>query len=157
MLCSTPTAKICLAEMGERSESNASWQELTKAECFDLLAKHHLGRIAVIDDQGPVVFPVNYVMDRHLVVFRTGEGIKLGAAGMRGRVAFEIDGTDPSTGTGWSVIVRGEAVEVTDPVELARLRELPVNPWAPGAKSHYVRVLPALLTGRRITARSEMP
>jgi nitroimidazol reductase NimA-like FMN-containing flavoprotein (pyridoxamine 5'-phosphate oxidase superfamily) len=47
--------------MGERSESNAGWQELTKAECFDLLAKHPLGRIAVVDDLGPVVFPVNYL------------------------------------------------------------------------------------------------
>lgn len=90
-------------------------------------------------------------------MFRTDEGTKLGAAGLQGRVAFEIDGTDPATGTGWSVIVRGEAVEVTDPVELARLRELPVNPWPPGAKSHYVRILPALLTGRRSTVRSDMP
>lgn len=143
--------------MGERSESNASGQELTKAECFDLLAKYDLGRIAVVDDWGPVVFPVNYVLDRHLIVFRTDEGTKLGAAGLRGRVAFEIDGTDPAARTGWSVIVRGEAVEVTDPVELARLRELPVHPWAPGAKSHCVRILPALLTGRRITVRSDLP
>ena len=53
--------------------------------------------------------------------------------------------------TGWSVLVRGEAVEVTNPAELARLRELPLNPWVPGAKSRYVRILPAALTGRRIS------
>ena len=54
--------------------------------------------------------------------------------------------------TGWSVLVRGEAIEVADPAELARLRRLPLDPWAPGAKAHYVRILPAKLTGRRILA-----
>jgi len=69
-----------------------------------------------------------------------------------GRVAFEIDGTDETARTGWSVVVRGEAVEVTDPAELVRLRQLRLHPWAPGVKTHYVRILPAVLTGRRISA-----
>jgi uncharacterized protein len=141
--------------MGERPARESGWQEMTKSECFELLSRQRVGRIAVADDWGPVVFPVNYLVDRHMVVFRSDEGTKLGAAGGRSRVAFEIDGTDPGTCTGWSVLVRGEAVEVTDPAELARLRELPLHPWAPGVKSHYVRVLPSLLTGRRITASSE--
>jgi nitroimidazol reductase NimA-like FMN-containing flavoprotein (pyridoxamine 5'-phosphate oxidase superfamily) len=125
-------------------------QELTKSECFELLAREHLGRVAVVDDRGPIVFPVNFVFDRHMVVLRTDEGTKLDAAIKGSRVAFEIDGADPATRTGWSVVVRGEAVEVSDPAELARLRKLPLHPWAPGAKAHYVRILPAALTGRRI-------
>jgi uncharacterized protein len=72
-------------------------------------------------------------------------------------VAFEVDGTDAATRTGWSVVVRGEAVEVTDPAELARLRGLPLYPWAPGAKSRYVRILPALVTGRRISVPDGTP
>ena len=63
-----------------------------------------------------------------------------------------MDGTDAAARTGWSVIVRGEITEVTDPAELARLRELPLRAWAPGARDHYVRILPAVLTGRRIAA-----
>ena len=58
----------------------ARWQELTKAECFELLSAERLGRVAVVDDQGPIIFPVNFVLDRHMVVFRTDEGTKLGAA-----------------------------------------------------------------------------
>jgi uncharacterized protein len=73
-------------------------------------------------------------------------------AGRGGRVAFEVDRADAATRTGWSVLIRGEAIEVTDPCELARLRELPLRPWAPGAKGHYVRILPATLSGRRIVA-----
>jgi nitroimidazol reductase NimA-like FMN-containing flavoprotein (pyridoxamine 5'-phosphate oxidase superfamily) len=136
--------------MTEGRAGQVGWQELTKSECFALLSGARLGRVAVVDDQGPIVFPVNFVLDRHMVVFRTDEGTKLDAAIRGSRVAFEIDGTDAAAHTGWSVMVRGEAVEVRDPAELARLRRLPLSPWAPGAKSRYVRILPAVLTGRRI-------
>jgi nitroimidazol reductase NimA-like FMN-containing flavoprotein (pyridoxamine 5'-phosphate oxidase superfamily) len=130
-----------------------SWQELTKSECFDRLAREPLGRIAIVDDQGPAVFPVNFIFDSHMVVFRTDEGSKLDAV-CRGRgVAFEIDGVDAATCTGWSVLIRGEAVEVTDLSELRRLSEIIPASWAPGAKAHVVRILPAAVTGRRILAR----
>jgi uncharacterized protein len=136
--------------MADRPGHQARWEELTKGECFRLLTREHLGRVAAVDDRGPVVFPVNFVLDRHTIVFRTDEGTKLDAACRGSRVALQIDGTDAAARTGWSVLVRGEAVEVTDPAELARLRRLPLQPWAPGAKIHYVRILPAALTGRRI-------
>jgi uncharacterized protein len=128
------------------------WQELTRAECFELLASEHLGRVAVVDDRGPVVFAVNFVLDRHTVVFRTERGTKLHAARRGSRVCFEVDGADPAAHTGWSVIVRGEITEVTDPAELERLRELPLRVWAPGIRDRYIRILPAVLTGRRIAA-----
>ena len=128
------------------------WQELTKAECFELLANEHLGRVAVVDDRGPVVFPVNFVLDRHTVVFRTEQGTKLHAAGRGSRVCFEVDRADAAAHTGWSVIVRGEITEVTDRAELERLRGLPLQAWAPGVRDRYVRILPAGLTGRRIAA-----
>ncbi len=137
--------------MDEVPARQARCQELTKGECFELLAREQLGRVAFVDDLGPVVLPVNFVLDRHMVVFRTDEGAKLDAS--RGsRVAFEVDGTDAEAHDGWSIVVRGEAVEVTDPAELERLRELALFPWAPGAKSRYVRILPAALTGRHISA-----
>jgi nitroimidazol reductase NimA-like FMN-containing flavoprotein (pyridoxamine 5'-phosphate oxidase superfamily) len=140
--------------MNEGPGRQARWQELTKSECFSLLSGQRLGRVALVDDQGPIIFPVNFVLDRHMVVFRTDEGTKLGTAARGGRVAFEVDQVDEAAHTGWSVVVRGEATEVTDPAELARLRKLRVSPWAPGPKSRYVRILPAKLTGRRISAAS---
>jgi len=137
--------------MADEPGRQVRWLELTRSECFELLAQGQLGRVAFIDDLGPIVLPVNFVLDGHVVVFRTDEGAKLDAATRCGRVAFEIDGIDAATHTGWSVVVRGEAVEVTDPAELARLHELPLYPWAPGARTRYVRILPAALTGRRIS------
>lgn len=146
-----PATDIAASALNERPGRRVRWQELTRGECFGLLARQQVGRVAVVDDRGPVVFPVNFVFDRHMVVFRTDEGTKLDAAAGCSRVAFEIDGIDAAAHTGWSVVVRGEAVEVTDQQELARLRRLPLFPWAPGARSRYVRILPAKLTGRRIS------
>ncbi len=133
-------------------EREPCWQEIGKADCFRLLAGQRLGRIAVVDDLGPVLFPVNYLLDRHMVVIRTSEGTKLQAAAGGHKVAFEVDGTDELTSTGWSVVVRGEATEVTGDTELERLRSLPLIPWAPGDRTRYLRILPAAVTGRRILA-----
>jgi uncharacterized protein len=132
--------------------SGVRWLELTKTECFELLAGQQLGRLAFVDERGPIVLPVNFVVDSHMVVVRTGEGTKLDIASHGDRVAFEVDQIDAATGTGWSVLVRGEAIEVTDRLERARLSQLPLHPLAPGKKSHFVLILPAVITGRRISA-----
>jgi nitroimidazol reductase NimA-like FMN-containing flavoprotein (pyridoxamine 5'-phosphate oxidase superfamily) len=133
------------------------WQELTKQACFALLAQQRLGRVVLVDDRGPLALPVNFLLDQHTVLFRTDEGSKLEVASRGGRVAFEVDGVEEATRTGWSLLIRGEAIEVTDPAELARVRRLPLYPWAPGAKSRYVRILPTVLTGRRIALAEDAP
>jgi uncharacterized protein len=132
-------------------------QELTREECFELLAGQHLGRVVLVDDRGPLALPVNFTLDHYTILFRTDEGTKLEVASRGGRIAFEVDGADEATRTGWSVLVRGEVTEVTDPSELARVRRLPLYPWAPGAKARYVRILPRVLTGRRIGLPKDAP
>jgi hypothetical protein len=136
--------------MDAADRHEARWLELGKRECFELLAGQRLGRLGFVDVLGPIVLPVNFVVDGHMVVIRTDEGTKLTVAGHGERVAFEVDQIDVATGMGWSVLVRGEAIEVTDELELARLGTLPLHPWAPGPKNHYLRILPAAVTGRRI-------
>ena len=140
-----------------RSVGEVRWQELTKQECFELLAGQHLGRVVLVDDRGPLALPVNYVVDQHSVLFRTDAGTKLEVTSRGSRVAFEVDATDAATRTGWSVLVRGEAIEVTDLAELAQVRQLPLSPWVPGPKTRYVRILPAVLTGRRIALPEDTP
>lgn len=60
--------------------------------------------------------PVNYAFDERTqsVVFRSALGSKLREGLSSGTAAFEIDGTDPVERAGWSVIIVGEAEEVTD-------------------------------------------
>jgi uncharacterized protein len=116
-------------------------EELDQDECRRL-AERHLGRLAAPDLGGPVIFPVNYVFDQGLVVFRTDPGSKLDAATEREQVAFEVDAVEEATRTGWSVVVRGTLAEITDPSHLARLRALPLYPWAPGREGQ-LRARPA--------------
>jgi len=112
-----------------------------------LLGEHHLGRLVLVDGDGPVILPVNYTLDERSVVFRTDPGSKLDAAAAGAPVAFEVDAVDERDRTGWSVVVRGRAGEVADPADLQRLRALPLYPWAPGAKARYVRIRSAVVTG----------
>ena len=130
---------------------------LTVDECLELLASHHFGRVAVDDEEGPAVLPVNYVLDRGSVVFRTDEGTKLEAAARRERIGFEVDHVDEAARSGWSVLVRGKAEEITDPDELERVRRLPLEPFAGGERHRYVRLLSSSISGRRIRVPGDLP
>ncbi|SPL98798.1 unnamed protein product [[Actinomadura] parvosata subsp. kistnae] len=66
-------------------------------------------------------------------------------------MAFEADEFDPGMRTGWSVTAVGHARAVTDPAEIVRLTELPLSPWAPGSRDHYIVVDAEQMSGRRIT------
>jgi nitroimidazol reductase NimA-like FMN-containing flavoprotein (pyridoxamine 5'-phosphate oxidase superfamily) len=133
-------------------------ENLTTAECRELLDRHHFGRLAFVDSVGvlPSIIPINYLLTDDKVVFRTDAGSKLAAAVRRAPVAFEVDGVDERRRVGWSVLVRGRAEEITDEARLAQLRQTPLLAWAPGAKEHYVRINASKLSGRRISI-AELP
>ena len=46
----------------------------------------------------------------------------------------------PRGDVGWSVIIIGVCEEITDPAELRRIEALGLEPWAPGAKGHWIRI-----------------
>jgi hypothetical protein len=124
---------------------------LDRDECLALLGRCSLGRLAVVIDGKPLIFPVNFVLDGNVVVFRNDPGTKVYGA-RNGPVAFECDGTDAVYHTGWSVVVTGDAVEVRDPAERDRLGRLPLGPWCPGPKAIWLCIRPRTVTGRRIPA-----
>jgi hypothetical protein len=123
--------------------------KLTFDECWELLADETLGRIAVIVDDHPEIFPVNFVLDRRSLVFRTAGVTKLWGALTEKPAALEADGYDPHTETAWSVVARGDVEVIEDEQEKAAVDNLNLEPWHPGAKNHYVRLTPRALTGRR--------
>lgn len=132
---------------------DAELRKLSRAECLELLARHNLGRLAVNGPQGaPIIRPVNYVFDRssQSVVFRTAPGSKFHALLGTVHAAFEIDGIDQSSRTGWSVIIRGVASEVTDRAETARLDKFGLESWAPDEKPHWMHIRAWTVSGRRI-------
>lgn len=126
-------------------------EELSREECLELLASHEVGRLAVVVEGQPVIFPVNYALDGDIVVFRNDPGTKLTHARLD-KVAFEIDDVDGATREGWSVVVTGTARELTDALDEVSVREqnLPLRPWATGDKAHWVRIIAGAISGRRL-------
>jgi len=124
---------------------------LPREECLRLLASNSFGRLAVAMDS-PVIRPVNYVFDEpsQSVAFRTADGSKFHAMLINGNAAFEIDGIDPGSRTGWSVIIVGMTEEVTSPHELRRLDRMELETWTPGRKAHWMRIRAWTVSGRRI-------
>ena len=96
-------------------------------------------RLAVSIADLPDIFPINYVLDRGTVVFRTAEGTKLAAALFGRGVAFEIDGYDPEAGDAWSVVVKGYAFEIEQMQQYFEALDLPLFPWHAGPKHRFVR------------------
>ena len=130
--------------------------ELTERECWEHLRDEAYGRLAVVDDDGPVIYPINVLVDHGTLVFRTTEGAKLDAVRADDRVSFEVDGFDTDTRLAWSVVIRGRGREVTNPQEGADVTELGVTPWQAGPKPTFVRITPRSVTGRTF-ARSDAP
>jgi nitroimidazol reductase NimA-like FMN-containing flavoprotein (pyridoxamine 5'-phosphate oxidase superfamily) len=128
-------------------------EALTTEECLAHAATVPIGRLAVGQGDGPPhVVPVNFVLDGDVVVFRSDVGTKLqlvrGAA-----VTFEVDAIDVYRHSGWSVIFQGPAYEASH----WETDHLQLEPWIPGSQAHWVRILPAVISGRRIRLAEVAP
>ena len=130
-------------------------EEIPQDECLEILGRHSLGRVAIVVDGQPLIFPVNYAMGGRVITFRTGSGTKLSHA-PGSKVCFEIDGYDSLAGAGWSVMVQGVAVDATDSFDDVSWAARAAAPWAlaPGAKPFRVAIDPSEITGRRFRRRA---
>ena len=132
--------------------AEAVLEEIPHDECLALLATEQIGRLAVSWATGPIVAPVNYVVAGDTIVFRSSAGTKLRAMAAR-PVSFEVDRFDPERREGWSVLVRGRARETSG----RQFADLPVDPWVPEGKDHWIAIRIASVTGRRVCAAQESP
>jgi nitroimidazol reductase NimA-like FMN-containing flavoprotein (pyridoxamine 5'-phosphate oxidase superfamily) len=125
---------------------------LTPQECGELLAASTRGRIAVLVEGHPEIFPVNHVYDpaTGVVAFPSNDRTKLHAALGEPALAFEVDGTDEEGWSGWSVLVVGRAEEITDPEQKASLADRRHVRWARDPGLQWVGIHPTKVTGRRI-------
>ena len=129
--------------------------ELDEEQCLQLIAPSGIGRIAYASRSGPAVLPVNYALQDGAVVFRTAENspldedLRTGIDGADYRVAFEIDDIDMVGKQGWSVLLQGPAHLVKE-TEQEAVRRAGVEPWAPGDRELFVRIVPSRITGRRV-------
>ena len=135
----------------ETERNPAEVEHLDAEACWQLLRSIRVGRLAVVARERPLIFPVNYVVDDHSIVFRTADGTKLAAARDQA-VAFEIDDYDARAQQATSVIVSGRAEEIKEVEDWENSLGLPLFPWDVVPKSHFVRIVPDAVTGRRFKA-----
>jgi nitroimidazol reductase NimA-like FMN-containing flavoprotein (pyridoxamine 5'-phosphate oxidase superfamily) len=130
-----------------------SIETLTTDTCLGLLGTSTIGRLGLMINGYPHIFPVNYVLDGSLVTFRTGPGTKFDES-QHGTVCFQVDQTEAAGRAAWSVLVLG-AVRIPDlreSNEMQRLQRLEITPLAPGDKPHLIQIVPDQITGRRVVA-----
>jgi nitroimidazol reductase NimA-like FMN-containing flavoprotein (pyridoxamine 5'-phosphate oxidase superfamily) len=120
--------------------------ELSADECDRLLRRELVGRIGIGHEEFPLIFPVHYS-----VVDRDG-GLRLRIHTRAGNVidhpgepvAFEIDGFDADTRSGWSVLVRGVLISATVDAPDEPRRSMISDRVEP------LEIVPVEITGRRL-------
>jgi nitroimidazol reductase NimA-like FMN-containing flavoprotein (pyridoxamine 5'-phosphate oxidase superfamily) len=127
--------------------------ELDAEDCWQVLSANELGRIAASAGDSIDIFPVNYAVDDHAILFRTAPGTKLLELAINDRVAFEIDGHDDTTA--WSVVVKGHAERVERQSEMDAAEKLGLAPWIPTLKYRWVRIHATEVSGRRFARGPE--
>jgi nitroimidazol reductase NimA-like FMN-containing flavoprotein (pyridoxamine 5'-phosphate oxidase superfamily) len=151
-IAGTASATIREPEAAQIPFPGGQSEPLSVDECLAHLTCEQVGRLVLVVDGQPRVFPVNYALDGDAVVFRTAPGTKLHTIS-RSLAVFEVDHWGPSEGSGWSVVVEGLAQEITS-ADAPGLRQrpgaLPLRPWAAGDRHHFVRILPLTITGYRV-------
>lgn len=127
---------------------------LSERESWDLLGSVALGRLVTAVDDEAHIFPVNFVVQNRTILFRTAAGTKLISAAINNQVLFEAD--EHNVDEGWSVIVRGIARTLRTDDELDEAERAQLLPWTATSKTHYVRVSPVRVTGRRFRFGPEL-
>lgn len=136
-------------------ETGAGLEHLEAEECWSLLGRQQVGRLALAAGDDVEIFPVNHLVDEKRVLFRTAPGTKLVETARGKNVAFEVDGWDDETA--WSVVLHGRAEELDYPSALRHAKRTGLESWAPDDKSHYVQITPTRITGRRFARRQDAP
>lgn len=128
------------------TDSLSPVSELAADACWDLLRRNQFARLALTVGGEPEIFPINYVVQRGTLVFRTAPGTKLAALTVNDIVALEIDGFDQKSG--WSVVVKGKAHPSEWGSDFEDAASSGLVPWVATRKQVFVRIEPRRVTGR---------
>ena len=125
--------------------------ELPRDEALRLLASVPFGRVVFTARALPAVRPVNHLVDGSRIIIRTslGSALSTDVDNIGTVVAYEADEIDPVTRQGWSVVVVGRAVPVTDGALSAHYRQA-LQPWAAGQRDEVIAISTDMVTGYRL-------
>lgn len=119
---------------------------LSPQECWRLLSRARMGRIALHNNGGIDIFPINFVATREQIFFRSAPGSKLINIAANPVVAFEADGR--RTGHRWSVVVKGTAHRLDRDDEIEKSGVVRLHTETSPEKWNYVCIAPTSITGR---------
>lgn len=128
--------------------------ELSEDECWVLVDQRtseqlHVARVGWNSSIGPVVIPVNYVVDQRTVWIRTSAYSAMAEEVDESPIAVEVDDIDQESRTGWSVMLRGRAAVLYHEDRVPKhIRDL--ETLAGGVRPLWVRLDPDHVTGRRL-------
>jgi nitroimidazol reductase NimA-like FMN-containing flavoprotein (pyridoxamine 5'-phosphate oxidase superfamily) len=114
--------------------------ELTVERCLRILEDGSVGHLGVISEGEPYVAPISYVFVDGRVCFKTAPGRRAEAIRSSPRVCLEVSTVDDSTGEWESVVVWGDAREITDDLGaqavisalISKYRPILGSPFSPG-------------------------
>lgn len=125
--------------------------ELSVAECRELLDAGGVGRLAFLTPDGLRMVPLNFSVNRSVIVFRTLPDSELGRHGEGAEAIFETDAVDPATETGWSVVAAGRLTRPTEQDEVWDISGWRnPTPWSDGNRCFHLELRWQSLTGRRL-------
>jgi nitroimidazol reductase NimA-like FMN-containing flavoprotein (pyridoxamine 5'-phosphate oxidase superfamily) len=134
------------------TETSVATPRLSASESWRLLEQQGVGRLSVTAADGmPDIFPVNFTSFQGALYIRTAPDVKVLAIRAHPFVAFEVDG-DSDAGW-WSVVVRGSAALIRDPVELEQSGVMRLVTASPRHKQHALKIVVNTITGRRFEHR----
>ncbi|MFD6229681.1 pyridoxamine 5'-phosphate oxidase family protein [Streptomyces sp. NPDC060232] len=137
---------------------NDGFRALDRQECLLLMTKVPVGRVVYTRQALPAVLPINFSLDADAAVLLcTSPTSDLVDAIDGAVVAFEADGFDAATRSGWSVVVTGRASVVTDPAERERLARYSPHSWMPSRDRVFVRIECEMITGRELMGSRATP
>lgn len=133
--------------MPTAANPSVTTRELSDRECWDFLAAHEYGRIAVVCDGEPAIYPIGYAVAPGGIRIRTRIGSKLLAIIRDGRVAFEVDEHEGRVARSVMVVGWAEQLDAHDAAESST----PVAPFAGAEARAVVLITPTRLTGRELS------
>ncbi|HET8762641.1 MAG TPA: pyridoxamine 5'-phosphate oxidase family protein [Gemmatimonadales bacterium] len=142
--------------------AKATFRDLSEQECRELLARHHVGRIAYQIKDYVNIVPLGYVYHGDWLACRTQEGSKVSVLRQSPYVAFEVDEVEGLFD--WkSVVVQGSWYEEDRPTSgreetLAALRAVAPSVLTPEDPTPFRDILFRIhireITGRAATTKS---
>jgi hypothetical protein len=125
---------------------------IDELECTAILARHDVGRLALVESDELDIFPVHYVIDGHWAIVSIPPEVELAHASLD-RIALEVDEID---GEGErTIVIHGSGRDITASLDETSIKErtsVRENEADVGA-SHAIRIIPRHISGREAPAR----